>query len=419
MKIIIVGAGLGGLSAAVCFSTHGHVVHVLESRRTLSPQGSGINIRPGAARIMHSWGLREDLEAISEETPSVLLRSMYSGNVTMRSVLVDASEHPDWGTDRQQVIALLYKRACEAGAKITFGATVTDVQESPAKAYVSLGSSVRLEADLVIAADGIRSKIRHIILSDVQASTDPILSETTFYGIKLNVEDLFDRDESGRLIDQVNINCWAGEDGFVVTRYNSKLQSIGGLFGIKSQTDQKGMWDENGDIEYVRNFFAGSCSELKAMLRLAKTCDRWKLAEMPNLPRWTSRQGRLILLGDSAHAMHPNAAQGFSQIVEDIGVLDYLISTEDDASMRMSAITDTWQAVRKPRVERIKEYAKWNTNLFLGEPLLFENKGQDRQTNDLKSLKQIQPVMNAKFNTSKFVKWTLDYDAVGEVRKRG
>lgn len=66
---------------------------------------------------------------------------------------------------------------------------------------------------------------------------------------------------------------------------------------------------QDGDIEFVRSQFQDSCPSLSAVLQIATTCDRWKIAEMPDLPRWTSKNGRAILLGDSAHAMEPNAAQ--------------------------------------------------------------------------------------------------------------
>lgn len=66
---------------------------------------------------------------------------------------------------------------------------------------------------------------------------------------------------------------------------------------------------KDGDIAFVRQRFEGICPPLSAVLKLATKCDRWKIAQIPNLPRWTSRTGRTILLGDSAHAMEPNAAQ--------------------------------------------------------------------------------------------------------------
>ena len=66
---------------------------------------------------------------------------------------------------------------------------------------------------------------------------------------------------------------------------------------------------KDGDIVFLRQRFEGICPPLSAVLKLATKCDRWKIAQMPNLPRWTSKSGRAILLGDAAHAMQPNAAQ--------------------------------------------------------------------------------------------------------------
>jgi len=405
MKMIIVGAGLGGLSAALCFARRGYDVQVFEQRSDLSPQGNGINVRPGASRIMHRWGLHDDLRRISDPTPTVVLRALRSGRVATRSVLVDGSEHPDWGTMRDALILLLYKRASQAGARITFSAPVADVREAPRKAWVWLKDGSQHEADLVLAADGIRSRIRASILSDVQTSTDPILSDATIYGIKLGAASLVDNPDTRRLVDDVNINTWMGHGCFVVTRWNSKLQTFGGQFGIKAHTDQRGMWDERGDIAYVRGLFADSCTDITAALDWAQSCDRWKLAEMPDLPRWTSKGGRILLLGDSAHAMFPNAAQGFSQTVEDIGVLDYLLSLESDPGTEVPKVAQNWQHIRRPRVERIRDYARWNTQLFLGEPLAGR---YDEEKSTVKSLKDTVPDMHAPFHSKRFVSNTLE-----------
>lgn len=104
-------------------------------------------------------------------------------------------------------------------------------------------------------------------------------------------------------------------------------------------------------------------------------------------------------------------------IVEDIGVLDYLIEQEPNASANIPSITDTWQKIRKPRVERIKAYAKENTRAFLGEPLAHRPRRESAGTagSSVKSLKNVRPDMNARFTSSAFVKWALDFDAVAEV----
>jgi salicylate hydroxylase len=110
--------------------------------------------------------------------------------------------------------------------------------------------------------------------------------------------------------------------------------------------------------------------------------------------------------------MHPNAAQGFSQIIEDIGVLEYLISQDADAISNMPMITSRWQQIRKTRVERIKAWAKHNSYMFIGQPATGTNRADKWR---IKSLKNTKPDMNADFSTSAFLKWTQDYDAIGEV----
>ncbi|KAF2158536.1 hypothetical protein M409DRAFT_30973 [Zasmidium cellare ATCC 36951] len=416
MKIIIIGAGLGGLSAAICFARRGHQVIVLEQRPTLSPQGGGINVRPGASRIMHTWGLRPDLEKIGDPTGAFLLRNMATGEVAMTNVAVDASDEIDWGTNREFLMKMLYQRALEAGAEILFDCTVTETMEEPWKVRLVLKDGRDFSADLVLAADGIRSRIRPQILSDVKEPIDPIVSNTTLYGVRVNASKIKARSDTKRLMDNDHVSVWQGKNGFVVSRYSEKLNSFGGLFGMKSENDMKGLWDEKGDIQFVRDFYSGSCEDLRAALEVATSCDRWKLAELPDLPRWTSKGGRIALLGDSAHSMEPNAAQGFSMIVEDIGVLDYLIQHDQNAAANLATITNTWQKIRKPRVERIKAYAKENTKAFLGEPMPHRHR-QETAGSTVKSLKNVIPKMDAKFTTSAFVKWALDYDAVAEAKK--
>lgn len=415
MKIIIIGAGLGGLSAAICFSKRGHDVQLLERHRELAVRGGGLAVRPNASQILHSWGLRGSLEEISTDTTTVLMRSMTTGDIVTQRVAVDASDHPDWGTTRQELMQALYKEACSSGSDICFGKTVVDVSEDSAgqQASVKLEDGTRLTADLVISADGIRSRLRSKILSDLDCPTEPLLSKCTFYGTQVPASELRMHSGTSRLIDQASINSWMGDGSYVITRYNPKTDEAGLLFGINSETDQKDLWDENGDIEYVCKFFEGACTEIATGLRLAKTCDRWKLAEMPDLPRWASKGGRVLLLGDAAHAMHPNAAQGYSQIVEDIGVLDTCIQELLPKGVPIPAITATWEKIRKPRVERIKEFAKWNTNIF-SNPTAALVKTQHK---GVVSLKDVQPDMNAPFFKSPFLKWVIGHDAIQAVRR--
>lgn len=302
MRIIIIGAGLGGLTAALCFARNGHKVQVLEQRPDPTPVGGGINIRPGATRLLQGWGLTEGLEQICDITTANALRSLKTGQVATRTIATGISDTPDLGTNRDIVISLLHRSAREAGAILIFNTSVSQVTDSSQGAQVSLRDGIVLQADLVLAADGVKSNVRQQILQGVPGPIDPIVSDVTLYGIRLSKEQMVGDPALSPLMDNSYINVYMGDNGLVhvTSRYNHKLGQYQALFCIKGDTDQKGLWDEEGDIQYVRKMFRGSCNEIMKVLEIAETCDRWKLVELPDLPRWSSQNGRVLLLGDSA-----------------------------------------------------------------------------------------------------------------------
>ncbi|KAF4877618.1 FAD-dependent monooxygenase OpS4 [Colletotrichum siamense] len=383
MKIIIVGAGLGGLCAAFGLARKGHHVRVLEQRPDLSPAGGALNIRPGASKILHSWGLGPDLRRVSADTPANVFRKLATGEVATRAIATDISEYPDWGTSRSLLIEIFHQKAKDAGAVIEFNAPVMTVEDNAQAAYVTLGNGRRLEADLVLAADGIRSVIRDQILRETGQPIDPIITDVTLYGVSLTKEEMENHPGLAPLMDQSCLNIYMSDGGLVhvTSRYNTTSGSYAALFGVKGSTDQRGLWDEKGDIGYVREMFKGACPEIRTALD---------------------------------HAMQPSAAQGLSLIVEDIGVLEHLISQASDPSANVKTITSLWQEIRKARCERIKAWASHNTKLFTSRSKKLNPKSGEWQ---VKSLKNTKPDMNAEFSSGPFLKWAQGTDAIAEAEK--
>ncbi len=85
MKIVIIGAGLGGLAAAICLAKKGHDVVVLESHAALSEIGAGIQVCPNASRLMHAWGLRETFEKRVLAPEASVARRYSTGEVIART----------------------------------------------------------------------------------------------------------------------------------------------------------------------------------------------------------------------------------------------------------------------------------------------------------------------------------------------
>ncbi|KAI3397084.1 hypothetical protein diail_11226 [Diaporthe ilicicola] len=111
--------------------------------------------------------------------------------------------------------------------------------------------------------------------------------------------------------------------------------------------------------------------------------------------------------------MYPTAAQGYSLIVEDIGVLDYLASKTPNPEANMKKMGDDWQNLRKTRCERIKAWSNWNMEVFSRPPP--QMKTSDSGSWQYKSLKDTVPDMNARLGSSSFLKWAQGIDAIEEV----
>ena len=300
-------------------------------------------IRPGASRILQSWGLGAAIEKVADTCPPFSIRDLKTDKGKARPLPILQTKYPDWGIHRPVLQDILYERAIAAGAEIFFESVVEMFQDETGQppALCFKGGKV-VTGDLILIADGIRSRLRSQVLADISPGRDiePRINDFVFYGVKLSKEELESDRDARELSNQIVPHVWVSKDRFVVGRKPGKLDLWSGLFGLKHDDGQANMWNEvcspagiriqwdilsrvqDGDIEFVRSQFRDSCPSLSAVLQIATTCDRWKIAEMPDLPRWTSKNGRAILLGDSAHAMEPNAAQvcwNFTSQLKDSG----------------------------------------------------------------------------------------------------
>ena len=428
--IVIVGAGIGGLAAAISLARKTkHQIRVLEGSATLKEAGAGIQITPNASRILIQWGLREEFESIAT-VPSFMQIRRYASNEVIGLVPANEKEYASkvWGSphwlvhriDYQQVLA---RAATELGVIVEFDKKVRSVDAVKQLIHLQDGSAVK--ADLIIGADGIHSITRTSIpaLTDVR----PIRAVNYCYRTLIPREDMLRHRATSDIISNQNQLSWAGHNKHIIGYPIAQGELYNLVLVVPETTDAPiAAYNQAGSVAEMCREFSGWHDCIETMLSLAQSCSKWSLAELPPLPRWTSEDGGVVLLGDACHAMTPHAASGAATTLEDAEVLGHCVASCESLS-EMQVFAQTYEAVRKTRCERVQEIARQNATVFsmpdgpqqrsrderLRQAMLALEKDLGQTTN----LKIPTPDMMAPFPSPPVVMWLYGYDAQEEARK--
>ncbi|MEO0542596.1 MAG: FAD-dependent oxidoreductase [Pseudomonadota bacterium] len=333
MRIGIVGGGIAGLTCALALSRSGHKVTLHERAPVLEEVGAGIQLSPNATKPLFELGLSSALNAVASAPRSI---DMYAGHssVLIASIPLGPEAERRYGApyyvihraDLQRTLA----EACakEPNLKICLGSQIGVVHTNNSHARV--GSDT---FDLLIAADGVNSAIRRQHF-DVLAQPSGLVAWRTT--IPMDERPAFFARERTTL-------CIAKNTHLVTYPIGSgtELNAVAILPQGTEPEDGFSKW--NNKVAQIKD-----CGEWLA----------WPLNQVPTLPRWTS--GRMVLLGDAAHAMLPFAAQGGASAIEDAVSLAKCIRKSDALSTNLQL----WEKQRKKRVESIAALAMRNRWIY-------------------------------------------------------
>ncbi len=353
-KAIIVGGGIGGLTAALAFRAYGWQVNVIERAAELSEIGAGIQISPNGMKVFRALGLEYAVAERGFLPEALEMRFGRSGNrifqIEARRAIVERWGAPYLHLHRADLINVLTKElAKRAPNAVRLGLECMRYENTKTGVRAVLNSGEQLEADLLVGADGIHSNLRTQMLGADQPN---------FTG-NIAWRAVVPMDVLGDLVPPPTACVWVGAKRHAVTYRlrGGKLANFVGIVEDDHWTSES--WTEQGTKEQALADFKGWHPILLNMIERADAHYRWALFDRDPLPKWND--GRAVLLGDSCHPTLPFQAQGAVMAIEDAFLLAKLCSdTPNDLDIALS----TYFATRQPRTSQVQAASRNNAKLF-------------------------------------------------------
>lgn len=327
IRVIIVGAGFGGLAAAIECDRKGHAVTVLEKVDDIEEImriGDIISFDPNGSKNFERWpGVIDAMEAIARQTTWLDLYHHEGKFVTRQSFAHEKA----WGRringHRGQLHSIIYKHAVARGIDIRLNKRVEDYFETddPPQAGVVLSTGERLTADVVIAAEGVRSRGRKIVLG---FDENPKSSGYAVYRAWFPADRIAKNPIVKHLVENGDTHQgFIGPDIHFLASSIKNGTEVNWVFTHIDDGNIEESWQFPGKPEEALTYLPGWCDVVHELVKATppgRLIDH-KLVYRDPLPTFISPKARTVLIGDAAHPFLPTSIQGASQSIEDGVVL--------------------------------------------------------------------------------------------------
>jgi salicylate hydroxylase len=367
MPILIAGAGIGGLTAALALQRAGVPVRVFEQAPVLREVGAGLQLSANGTRVLHALGLADVLAAIAWVPEGKEVRLWNTGETwklfDLGAKSVERYGFPYYMVHRADLHGLLAAAVTANDADaIRLGAPCAGFAEEEGGVALRLASGEVARGAALIGADGVHSTIRHQLFG----ADAPVFSGIMCWrGIIPRARLPND------LLRPVGTN-WIGPGGHVV-HYFVRRGELVNFVGARERADWTvESWTAAGTVAECLADFAGWHEDVLTLIRNIDVPFKWALMTREPMTRWC--RGRVGLLGDACHPMLPFLAQGANTAIEDGCVLaDCLAAARGDVAGALRA----YEAARVERTTRAVRGSAANTDLF-HNPALGDSRAAER-----------------------------------------
>jgi salicylate hydroxylase len=344
LNIAIVGAGIGGLSAALALRARGMNVTVFEEAEFPREAGAGLSIPPNAAVLLKRTGLCEVIEKISTRSQGLALRTSRGEPVSRPPGSLAVQSYQIHRVELLDMLLGVVK------GTVRFGHRCIAVNETKIGARLTFANGAVCDADVVIGADGIHSIVQREIGLETRPTSEGIVA----------YRGLVQAQKLSWAAELRGLNMWMGDGRSFICFPVSQGRLINVVAFVPSSLDMEETWFAPGDVKTLAGEYKGWDAPVRDMIAALDQTFRWGIYDRPPLPYWS--KGCVTLLGDAAHPMVPHFGQGAGQAIEDGFALAILLepATRNEIPSRLEA----YQKLRLERTSRVQAASRQAGRLY-------------------------------------------------------
>jgi salicylate hydroxylase len=389
-KVIVIGAGIGGLSAALALLKRGMDVEVYEQSLQLKEAGAGIQIGANGTRVLYALGLEQALAEVRAVPDARVLRHWRTGETWNWFELGETSERlfgtPHLMLHRGDLQAALLRavKALKPDA-IALNKTCVAVVQTERHAEARFQDGTSASASLLIGADGIHSTVRAMLFGPSKPEFTGCVAWRGLIPMELLPSHLH------RLVG----TTWLGPRGFVL-HYPVRRGELMNFVSVVERDDwQIESWVVAGTKNELANDFAGWHADVQTLIEGIETPYKWALMVRAPMDVWS--RGRITLLGDACHPTLPFLGQGAVMAIEDAYIVAACIEKHFDNPTKAFA---RYEEIRRDRTANVVRRAQENRAMAFAPRLADDDAVADRVAMDWLNVRRRERL-----------DWLYNYDA--------